>query len=146
MKWEGNDPSSRRVIFHRAFLYLISDGQPINRYMAERRIEPRLMCADLVEIEWRDGKGREQKAVANLEDISAFGACLQVESEIPLRTAVKMRVMKTYYQGEIRYCVFREFGYFLGVQFEPGVKWNSRAFKPLHLFDPRRLLDLRPSK
>ncbi len=104
------------------------------------------MCADLVEIEWRDGNGRTQQAVANLEDISTLGACLQVEVEIPLRTVVRMTVMKNEYVGEIRYCVFREFGYFLGVQFEPGVKWSSRAFKPLHLFDPRRLLDVRPGK
>ena len=109
-------------------------------YMAEKRIEPRLMCADLVEIEWRDGNGLVQHTVANLEDISALGACLQVEREIPLRTSIRMTVMKNQFVGEVRYCVYREYGYFLGVQFEPGIKWNSRAFKPLHLFDPRRLL------
>jgi hypothetical protein len=114
--------------------------------MADNRIEPRLMCADLVDIEWRDAKGRVQRAVANLEDISALGACLQVESEVPLRTTIRMKVMKTQYVGEIRYCVFREYGFFLGVQFEPGVKWNSRAFKPLHLFDPSSLLSDRPDK
>jgi len=115
-------------------------------YMAEKRIEPRLMCADLVDIEWRDSKGRVQSAVANLEDISPMGAGLQVENEIPLRTIVRMTVMEVEYVGEVRYCVFREYGYFLGIQFEPGVKWNSRTFKPLHLFDPRRLLETRPEK
>lgn len=114
--------------------------------MAEKRIEPRLMCADLVDVEWQDVKGRTQNAVANLEDISALGACLQVENEIPLRTSIRMTVTEVEYVGEIRYCVFREYGYFLGVQFEPGVKWNSRAFKPLHLFDPRRLLEVRAEK
>lgn len=109
--------------------------------MPERRIEPRLMCADLVDIEWCDPQGRQQRTVANLEDISAVGACLQVEDEIPLRTIVRITIMQNSYVGEIRYCVFREFGYFLGVQFEAGVKWNARAFKPLHLFDPRELLE-----
>lgn len=104
------------------------------------------MCADLVEIEWHDKDGQRQQTVANLEDISALGACLQVEAEIPLRTIIRMTVMKNEYVGELRYCVFREFGYFLGVQFMPGVKWNSRAFKPLHLFDPRRLMDARSGK
>jgi hypothetical protein len=115
-------------------------------YMAEKRIEPRLMCADLADIEWRDVNGRVQRAVANLEDISAMGACLQVETEIPLRTTVRMTLMKLQYVGEIRYCVFRDCGYFLGVEFEPGVKWNSRIYKPLHLFDPRRLLNAQPDK
>ena len=114
--------------------------------MAEKRVEPRLMCADLVDIEWLDGKGRAQQAVANLEDISTLGACIHLENEIPLRTTVRMTVMDVEYAGEIRYCVFREYGYFLGVQFEPGVKWNARVFKPHHLFDPRRLLDAWPDK
>jgi len=118
----------------------------MDRHMAEKRIEPRLMCADLVDIEWRDSQGRLHNGVANLEDISAMGAGLQVEQEIPLRTMVKMTVMDVEYVGEVRYCVFREFGYFLGLQFQAGMKWNSRTFKPLHLFDPRRLLDIRPAK
>ncbi len=105
-----------------------------------------MMCADLVEIQWHDASGRPRTTVANLEDISRLGACLQVEQEIPLRTSVRMTVMKTQYSGEVRYCVFREFGYFLGIQFAPGTRWNSRAFKPLHLFDPRRLLEVRPAK
>ena len=127
-------------------LYSKPDQRPIDSHMADKRIEPRLMCADLVDIERQDVKGRLQRTVANLEDISAIGACLQVDSEIPLRTTVRMTVMKVQYTGEIRYCVFRESGYFLGVEFEPGVKWNSRAFKPLHLFDPRRLYDIPPGK
>ncbi|HEU0118952.1 MAG TPA: hypothetical protein VFQ91_00380 [Bryobacteraceae bacterium] len=114
--------------------------------MAERRIEPRLLCADLVDIEWQDEHGQAQRAVANLEDISGLGACLQLEQEIPLRTIIRMTVMKNQYSGEVRYCVFREYGYFLGVQFEPGVKWNERTCKPLHLFDPRRLLGNHSSK
>ncbi len=105
-----------------------------------------MMCADLVEIEWHDASGRPRKTVANLEDISRLGACLQVEEEIPLRTSVRMTVLNTNYSGAVRYCVFREFGYFLGIQFDPGTRWNARAFKPLHLFDPRRLLDISPSK
>lgn len=142
----GVDPSSRRVFFNNPSIYSKVEVHPIKKYMADRRIEPRLLCADLVDIEWSDGKDRVRRTVANLEDISSFGACLQVEDEIPLRTTIRMTLMKNEYVGEVRYCVFREFGYFLGVQFEPGVKWNSRVFKPLHLFDPRRLLEVRPRK
>ena len=42
--------------------------------------------------------------------------------------------------GRVRYCVFREIGYFVGVEFDPGCKWSQRSFKPLHLLDPRRLV------
>jgi hypothetical protein len=42
--------------------------------------------------------------------------------------------------GKVRYCVFREIGYFLGVEFEPGHRWSQKQFRPQHLLDPRRLV------
>src|SRR5690348_15455415 len=47
--------------------------------MDERRIEPRMLCAELVELRWRDKHGFERRDMANLEDISLSGACLQTE-------------------------------------------------------------------
>lgn len=104
------------------------------------------MCADLVDIEWVDDRGRRKTAVANLEDISAMGVCLQLEDEVPLRVPVRIAFGKNEFKGVVRYCVYREFGYFAGIEFEPGTKWNSRAFKPMHLFDPRRLTESKPAK
>lgn len=111
--------------------------------MQERRTEPRLLCADLVELEWKDKSGRTRRAVANLEDISLSGACLQLEVSVPLHTQVKISYVNGELVGAVRYCVYREIGYFLGVQFEEGVRWTQRLFKPLHLFDPRRLMSRR---
>jgi hypothetical protein len=37
--------------------------------------------------------------------------------------------------------VFREIGYFLGVEFEPGSQWSQRSYRPQHLLDPRRLVN-----
>lgn len=108
--------------------------------MKERRSETRLLCADLVEVEWKDKSGRRRRAVANLEDISKSGACLQLDLAIPLQTPVRIRYERGDLDGMVRYCVYREIGYFLGIEFEAGQKWNERAFKPLHLFDPRRLM------
>jgi len=107
--------------------------------MQDRRSEPRLLCADLVEVEWKDKSGRSRRSVANLEDISLSGACLQLDTAIPLHTKVIITYANGTLTGEIRYCVYREIGYFLGVQFDDGVKWSQRSFKPMHLFDPRKL-------
>jgi hypothetical protein len=108
--------------------------------MFDRRIEMRMLCADLVDLQWKDKSGRTRRAIANLEDISVSGACLQVERPIPLGTMVKV----TYPKGElvcrIKYCVFREIGYFLGVEFEDGQRWTEREFKPQHMLDPRKLV------
>ena len=107
--------------------------------MQEQRLEPRMLCADLVDVEWREGGGAKRKTVANLEDISLSGACLQVDIPIPLHAQVRIAHARGELTGRIRYCVYREIGYFLGVQFEPGCHWSRKNFKPQHLFDPRRL-------
>lgn len=111
--------------------------------MDDRRSNPRMLCADLVKIEWNDKSGAEHKAVANLEDISSSGACLQMEEDVPVQCTVKISHEKGELEGRVRYCVFKDIGYFLGVEFEPGFRWNSKQFKPMHLLDPRRLHGLK---
>jgi hypothetical protein len=108
--------------------------------MQERRVEPRMLCADLVDVQWKDKGGRTKRTVANLEDISLSGACLQLDVPIPLQTLVRITYPRGELLGKIRYCVFREIGYFLGVEFEPGCRWSQRQFRPQHLLDPRRLI------
>lgn len=108
--------------------------------MLDRRNEPRMLCADLVDLQWKDKSGRTRKSLANLEDISLSGACLQVEAPIPLHTTVKIAYPKGGLLGTVKYCVFREIGYFLGIEFESGSRWSLRQFKPQHMLDPRRLV------
>jgi PilZ domain len=107
--------------------------------MMERRVEPRLLCADLVDVQWKDQTGRIRRGVANLEDISLSGACLQVERPVALGTPFRITYPNGILMGKVRYCVFREIGYFLGVEFEPGNRWSQRSYKPQHLLDPRKL-------
>ena len=97
-----------------------------------------MLCADLVNIQWTDEVGRIRRAVANLEDISMSGACLQLDQPIPLKSILRIFYPKGHLKGKVRYCVYREIGYFIGLQFE-GEGWSQNQFKPLHLFDPRRL-------
>lgn len=56
--------------------------------MLERRTEPRLMCADMVAVRWKDESGVEQQASALLDDISTSGACLNLDSPVPLGASV----------------------------------------------------------
>jgi hypothetical protein len=99
-----------------------------------------MLCADMVDVQWRDKSGRIHKGVANLEDISLSGACLQFDQAIPLQTELSITYPKGELSGKVRYCVYREIGYFLGVEFQEGCKWSARQFKPQHLLDPRRLV------
>jgi len=108
--------------------------------MDERRSETRMLCADMVEVRWRDRSGEERGATAILEDISASGACLQLETPIPLGVEIRWDSPKQPFQGYVRYCVYREIGYFAGVEFDASFKWSKKAFRPHHLLDPQSLV------
>jgi hypothetical protein len=119
---------------------------PIDERMMDRRLEPRLLCADLVDVRWRDGSGKMKRAVANLEDISISGACVQTDVPLPPGAAVRISYPRGQFVGTVRYCQFKEIGYFTGIQFETGTRWDSTDFKPLHLLDPRTLLKKAPGR
>jgi len=109
--------------------------------MNDRRFETRMLCADLVDVQWKDQAGRTRHDAANLEDISLSGACLQVERPLPLGANLRISYPNGQLQGKVRYCVFREIGYFLGVEFEAECQWSQRQFRPQHMLDPRRLVN-----
>jgi hypothetical protein len=109
--------------------------------MLDRRVEPRMLCADLVDVRWKDQTGRTRRGVANLEDISLSGACLQVDRPVPLETIFQISYPSGELVGKVKYCVFREIGYFLGIEFDPGSRWSQRHYRPQHLLDPRRLVN-----
>lgn len=107
--------------------------------MLERRWERRLLCADLVEIEWRDRSGRGHHTTAILEDISRSGACLQTDIPLPVETLIRIRHGKKTLEGNISYCEYHDIGYFAGVAFTDKQKWSKRIFQPKHLVDPAKL-------
>ncbi|HEX3680905.1 MAG TPA: hypothetical protein VHU83_00080 [Bryobacteraceae bacterium] len=109
--------------------------------MKERRTDPRLLCAELVQVVWQDQSGHQCRRVANLEDISLTGICLQMESRVPEGTLLSMQYGDGQLVGTVRYCVFRDQAYFLGIRFEEGCRWSTRHFRPEHLLDPRELVD-----
>jgi hypothetical protein len=108
--------------------------------MSERRSEIRMLCADMVEVHWSQRGARKQRATALLEDISSSGACLQFETPMPLGTQVRLNCSGEHFTGAVRYCIYREIGYFVGVQFTAGSKWTRKQFEPQHLLDLERLV------
>ena len=109
--------------------------------MTESRAHARMLCSDLVEVFYRDETGHPRRAMANLEDISLSGICIQVDKPIPLDTVVQINHRKGAFQGSVRYCLFREIGYFLGVQLAPDCQWSPDTYRPQHLLDLRTLVE-----
>ena len=108
--------------------------------MDDRRSEVRILCADMLDVSWKDSTGRSGTATALLEDISPSGACLQLENAVPLASEIRWASPKQQFTGHVRYCVYREIGYFVGVEFDPSFKWSKKAFQPKHFLDPQTLV------
>ena len=94
-----------------------------------------MLCADMVDIRWKDAAGRQHRATALLEDIAPHGACLQVEQALPLETEIVIDHPKAQMRGAVRYCAYRDIGYFLGLQFTPDSEWSQHKFTPQHMLD-----------
>lgn len=109
--------------------------------MQEKRADNRLLCAELVELVWQPDSGAQRRSIGNLEDISLSGACVQVEKEIPPGSPIAINYGDGELLGTVRYCVYREFGYFLGVELKESSRWSSQHYKPQHLLDPRELVE-----
>src|SRR5215471_13983263 len=103
--------------------------------MQERRTKARMMCADMVSVVWQDQSGKSRRAMGLLEDISESGACLQLEVSVPLGTPIQWSSPNQEFSGHVRYCVYREIGYFVGVEFNAASKWSEQTYTPQHLLD-----------
>lgn len=111
--------------------------------MDDRRSEARMLCADMIEVWWKDSAGKTGRSMALLEDISPSGACLQLEAAIPLASEIRWRSPKQQFEGHVRYCVYREIGYFVGVEFATASRWSSKRYRPQHLLDLQKLAAVR---
>jgi hypothetical protein len=105
--------------------------------MMERRMEKRLLCADLVRIDWN---ARTLEGV--LEDICPQGASVEVEEPIPPGEVVSIAEPAgqfALFSGQVTHCVREDCGYLLGVRFTGPTVWSRGVFKPQHLTDPDEL-------
>ena len=116
--------------------------------MSERRLESRFLCAELVTVDWVPAEAEAEGEVSEvpriveavLEDISALGACVQVEDRIPLGAAISISAHhgggdsgSARFSGYVSYCEYRDFGYFVGIRLSDETPWSTGAFEPEHL-------------
>jgi len=99
-----------------------------------------MLCADLVDVWWKGPGGRKHKSKALLEDISPSGMCLQFEIPLPIGTIVDVHCPGHPLTGTVRYCIYREIGYFMGIELEPSSHWSRQEFEPQHLLDLEELV------
>lgn len=101
--------------------------------MAERRSEPRYMCSELVNILIRREDQTEQQAIANLEDISRSGACVQLDEAVRLGADIEIVCSTCRFRGKVRNCRFAGNLYDVGVAFDDPGAWDASRYEPAHL-------------
>ncbi len=99
-----------------------------------------MLCADMVEVCWKDTAGRDCTSTALLEDISRSGMCLQFEIPVALGIKVCVDCPGEKLDGVVRYCVYREIGYFVGIELAASSRWSREHFEPQHLLDLEELV------
>lgn len=99
--------------------------------MDERRSEPRFLCSDLITAQIEN---QRRKLTVVLEDISSSGACFEVDRAVPVDATLLLRCGGCCLRGKVRYCVSRETGYQVGVEFAGG-NWSKYTYEPEHLLD-----------
>lgn len=105
------------------------------------RMKNRLLCADILSVEWTERSGAPRLGTALLEDISAAGACLQMEVEIPEGSDVNLLYQRITIRATVKYCVYRDIGYFIGVDFLDGFCWSQEQFQTQHLLDLKQFVN-----
>lgn len=93
------------------------------------------MCAHLVALRPSAPGGTRRGMTGVLEDISSSGACLQVETAVATGAPMTLVIGRHSFPGTVRYCIFRETGYFIGLQFDTGIRWSREQVVPEHLLD-----------
>jgi hypothetical protein len=101
--------------------------------MSERRSKQRNLCSDLVELFWSDRLGWPHRARAVLEDISPTGACVQVETIIPVNEELALRLGELGLPAIVRYCTLIDGSYFVGVEFSSEKGWSPEEYNPKHI-------------
>jgi hypothetical protein len=89
-----------------------------------------------VRVDWLEGEDECRTAEGVLEDISPLGACVQVEEHIAPGTGISISAMavgEARFFGYVSYCVYRDYGFFVGIRLDDETRWSRGDFEPRHL-------------
>ena len=108
-------------------------------YACERRGSKRLLCSDLVQVQWVNSSGERFYEIAILENLSLAGVGLFTGVPLAIEAEVHIKGNNTELVGRVKQCVFRENGYVVGLELDEASKL---AQKPGNHFVPEHLLDV----
>jgi RecJ-like exonuclease len=101
--------------------------------MAQKRSEPRYMCAELVNILICHEDQTVEETTAHLEDISPSGACVHLDAAIRLGADIEIVCSTCRFKGKVRNCRYAGGAYDVGVAFDQPRAWDASRYQPAHL-------------
>lgn len=101
-----------------------------------RRSEKRLLCSDLIKVQWVDELGHRREEIVVLEGYSSSGASLLLGVPIAAGTLITLRGGAEAFRATVRHCAPTSNGYLAGVNFGE----QSGSYVPEHLLDTSRLV------
>jgi hypothetical protein len=121
-----------------------SRSRRATQHKCERRASRRLLCSDLVQLQWVDSGGASCQEIAILENLSLSGLGLFIGVSVPEGIEVQIVANHIQLMGRVQQCVFRENGYIIGLKLDSNFQWTQQPggnFLPAHMLDVA-LLDL----
>ena len=90
------------------------------------RRNERMPAQERVALAWDESGGQHKFVLASCLNISETGMSIRVESPLPVRTYVSLRSEKLKIAGNaaVKYCIRRNTWYQIGLEFNPGMKFN----------------------
>ena len=107
-----------------------------NRLMSllpARRRNPRALCSELIQIRFRDQRGRRIRETAVLEDLSERGARLSIALPLTAGSQVTFRAPGFETGACVSYCELADSGYAVGLEFAEDFRWDETLWVPEHM-------------
>ena len=100
----------------------------------DRRRHVRALCSELVQISFRDQRGRRIQETAVLEDLAEKG--VRISLSLPLTPGCQVGLQAGVFEANahVRYCELADSGFAVGLEFADDFRWDEKEWAPEHLF------------
>lgn len=102
---------------------------------ANRRQEPRNLCASLATVFWEDAAGGSCCCEANVLDISTRGIGIQTDEAVPAGTRVRIQWKDNSLTGQVRHVQESAIGPIIGVEFDDHSRWSELLLSPEYMLN-----------
>jgi hypothetical protein len=102
-------------------------------HVHDRRSHVRALCSELVQISFRDQRGRRVQETAVLEDLAERG--VRISLSLPLTPGCQVGLLAGAFEANarVRYCEMADSGFAVGLEFAGDFRWDENKWAPEHL-------------